>query len=109
MVVVIGLLGGGGDWDAVYCEEEQETKELEGLKEESEDEYDLAGDDDGGVGGLACKDKKVEGQKLGSDDAVTVMHEGATCGVTVSTAALLACHQCYCAGSSLAWGMNLRL
>ena len=30
----------------------------------------------------------------------------ATRGVTVCTAALLACHQCYCAGSSLAWGLN---
>ena len=33
---------------------------------------------------------------------------GATRGVTVSTSALLACHQCFCAGSSLAWGLNLR-
>ena len=29
-------------------------------------------------------------------------------GVTVSTSAFLACQQCYCAGSSLAWGLNLR-
>ena len=29
-------------------------------------------------------------------------------GVTVSMSAFLACHQCYCAGSSLAWGLNLR-
>ena len=29
-------------------------------------------------------------------------------GVTVSMSASLACHQCYCAGSSLAWGLNLR-
>ena len=29
-------------------------------------------------------------------------------GVTVSTSAFLACHQCYCADSSLAWGFNLR-
>ena len=28
--------------------------------------------------------------------------------VTVSMSAFLACHQCYCAGSSLAWGLNLR-
>ena len=34
--------------------------------------------------------------------------EGGTRGVTVSTSAFLACHQCYCAGSSLAWGLNLR-
>ena len=33
---------------------------------------------------------------------------GATRGVTVSTSAFLSCHQCYCAGSSLAWGSNLR-
>ena len=33
---------------------------------------------------------------------------GATRGVTVSMSAFLACHQCYCAGSSLAWGLNLR-
>ena len=33
---------------------------------------------------------------------------GAMRGVMVSTSAFLACHQCYCAGSSLAWGLNLR-
>ena len=33
---------------------------------------------------------------------------GATRGVTVSMPAFLACHQCYCAGLSLAWGLNLR-
>ena len=33
---------------------------------------------------------------------------GATRGVTVSVSAFLACHQCYCVGSSLAWGLNLR-
>ena len=33
---------------------------------------------------------------------------GATSGVTVSMSAFLACHQCYCAGSSLAWGLNLQ-
>ena len=32
----------------------------------------------------------------------------ATRGVTVSMSAFLAYHQCYCAGSSLAWGLNLR-
>ena len=31
-----------------------------------------------------------------------------THGVTVSMSAFLACHQCYCVGSSLAWGLNLR-
>ena len=34
------------------------------------------------------------------------MH-GATHGVTVSMSAFLACHQCYCVGLSLAWGLNL--
>ena len=33
---------------------------------------------------------------------------GAMCGVTVSMSAFLACHQCYCVGSSLAWGLNLQ-
>ena len=33
---------------------------------------------------------------------------GATHGVTVSTSASPACYQCYCAGSSFAWGLNLR-
>ena len=36
-----------------------------------------------------------------------VASRGATRGVTVSMSAFLACHQCYCAGSSLAWGLNL--
>ena len=36
-------------------------------------------------------------------------HVGAIRGVTVSTSAFLACHQCYCAGLSLAWGLNLRV
>ena len=31
-----------------------------------------------------------------------------THGVTVSMSAFLACHQCYCAGSSLTWDLNLR-
>ena len=36
-----------------------------------------------------------------------VLPHGATRGVTVSMSVFLACHQCYCAGSSLAWGLNL--
>ena len=40
--------------------------------------------------------------------SVCVCDDGATCGVTVSLSAFLACHQCYCAGSSLVWGLNLR-
>ena len=31
-----------------------------------------------------------------------------TRGVTVSMSAFLACHECYCTSSSLAWGLNLR-
>ena len=38
-----------------------------------------------------------------------VLSFGATRGVTVSMSAFLVCHHhCYCAGSSLAWGLNLR-
>ena len=37
-----------------------------------------------------------------------ITHRGATCGVMVSASAFLACHKCYCAGSSLSWGLNLR-
>ena len=32
---------------------------------------------------------------------------GAMRGVMVSMSAFLACHQYYCTGSSLAWGLNL--
>ena len=39
---------------------------------------------------------------------LAVHNQGAMRGVTVSMSAFLACHQCYCAGSSLAWGLNLR-
>ena len=35
------------------------------------------------------------------------MNNDATRGATVSMSAFLACHQCYCAGSSLARGLNL--
>ena len=38
-----------------------------------------------------------------SSNAWNLMHD-----VTVSLSAFLACHQCQCAGSSLAWGLNLR-
>ena len=34
-------------------------------------------------------------------------HQGVMRGVTVGMSAFLACHQCYCAGSSLTWGLNL--
>ena len=33
---------------------------------------------------------------------------GATRGVMVSMSTFLPCHQCYCAGLSLAWGLNLQ-
>ena len=32
---------------------------------------------------------------------------GAMRTLTVSTSVFLACHQCYCAGLSFAWGLNL--
>ena len=38
----------------------------------------------------------------------TVLLSTKTRGVTVSMSAFLACHRCYCAGSSLAWGLHLR-
>ena len=44
---------------------------------------------------------------LRRDWCVLYGSSGATRGVTVSMSAFLACHQCYCAGSSLAWGLNL--
>ena len=37
----------------------------------------------------------------------TYLSEGATRGVTDGMSAFLTCHQCYCTGSSLAWGLNL--
>ena len=37
-----------------------------------------------------------------------LLHVLATHGVTVNTSAFLACYQCYCAGSSLTLGLNLR-
>ena len=43
---------------------------------------------------------------LCATNGVSQSMTGATHGVTVSTSAFLACHQCYCAGSSLAWGLN---
>ena len=42
-------------------------------------------------------------EQVGS--VVCIVSNGATRGVTVSMSAFLACHQCYCAGSSLAWGL----
>ena len=55
---------------------------------------------DGWMGGRAG------GRAAGRSDGQT--DRQATRGVTVSMSAFLACHQCYCAGSSLAWGLNLR-
>ena len=37
-----------------------------------------------------------------------VLWSGTTRGVTVNTSVFIACHQCCCAGLSLAWGSNLR-
>ena len=53
------------------------------------------------------KKKKTERDKTKTKKNHT-HKKGATRGVTVSMSAFLACHQCYCAGSSLAWGLNLR-
>ena len=47
--------------------------------------------------------KDAQGNTIYSTSWILVRH-----GVTVSMSAFLACHQCYCAGSSLAWGLNLR-
>ena len=43
-----------------------------------------------------------------SEEEEDQLIRGATRGVTVSVSAFLACRQYYCAGSSLAWGLNLR-
>ena len=64
-----------------------------------------------GVGGIVRLTSQQHGSvPLGRicSDHCTCCHTGATRGVTVSMSAFLACHQCYCAGSSLAWGLNLR-
>ena len=42
------------------------------------------------------------------EDFYDQLQEGATRGVKVSMSAFLACHQYCCAGSSLAWDLNLR-
>ena len=53
--------------------------------------------------------QKIMVQSRMSDVWETVaLFNGATPGVTVSMSAFLACHQCYCASLSLAWGLNLR-
>ena len=39
---------------------------------------------------------------------VAPRRQGRGVGVAVSMSAFLACHQCYCAGSSLSRGLNLR-
>ena len=44
---------------------------------------------------------------LGVSERCVRLKHRATRGVAVSMSAFLACHQCYCAGSSLAWGLNL--
>ena len=45
---------------------------------------------------------------VATDSRKLRVKRGVTCDVTVSMSAFLACHQCYCAGSSLVWGLNLR-
>ena len=58
------------------------------------------------------KERKREGcRKIHKHVCIPQIHQEnhkATRGVTVSMSAFLACHQCHCAGSSLAWGLNLR-
>ena len=46
---------------------------------------------------------------LCNNDSAVIVVLGVTRGVTVSMSAFLACHQCYCVCSSLAWGLNLGL
>ena len=53
--------------------------------------------------------KVVLGHRNGEEQAVcNDRRHCATRGVKVSMSAFLACHQCYCADTSLAWGLNLR-
>ena len=53
---------------------------------------------------------KIHGSGLNPLACTTALSgtKGATRGVTVSMSAFLACHQCYCAGSSLTWGLNFQ-
>ena len=50
------------------------------------------------TGEASCRLVRKDGE------AVVCSSNGMTRGVTAS----LACHQCYSAGSSLVWGLNLR-
>ena len=52
------------------------------------------------------EDSLPRGPRGGGSGAMII----STCSgrVTVSMSAFLACHQCYCEGSSLAWGLNLQ-
>ena len=45
-------------------------------------------------------------QYVSCDDRQYELNYRTMCGVTVSMSAFLACHQCYCAGLSLAWGLG---
>ena len=60
--------------------------------------------------GRICQDSFIccyAGLEVADQNYAT--RNGLTCnGVTVTTSAFLVCHQCYCAGSSLAWGLNRR-
>ena len=67
--------------------------------------------DEGRGDGCTCREQIAEGIRRlclqhKTNDGNPLIKP--TCGVTVSMSAFLACHQCYCAGSSLAWGLNLR-
>ena len=51
---------------------------------------------------------QTHGQSESEGNQMYYGYIGATHGVTVCTSAFLACYQCYCAGSSLALGLNFR-
>ena len=51
-----------------------------------------------GKAGLAARKRAIDGY----------LGYGATYSVMVNVSALLVCHQCYCAGSCLAWGSIFR-
>ena len=58
--------------------------------------------------GALVADTLPQGQQGGESQRKDMtLHCLETSSVTVGTSAFLACHQCYCAGPSLAWGLNL--
>ena len=46
--------------------------------------------------------------QVGARFGLPLVSGNGTCGVAASTSAFLSCLHCYCAGTSLAWGLNLR-